>query len=260
MIGRHRWLGFAVIGGVFLALAALGGLIVTAGGGARVPTSLSYPATEPSAEPVAPAVAAADAVSRSGERVPAASPVVDPAWAARIGAAAGIPASAMASYGAAALRMDRTRPGCHLSWNTLAGIGWVESHHGTIDDRALQPDGTSVPPVIGPALDGTAFAAIRSTPASARWHGDRVWEHAVGPLQFIRSTWATWGSDGDADGTADPLDLDDAAWTAARYLCADSHDLSTNAGWSAAVHSYNHDNAYVLNVAAAANAYAQRAS
>ena len=67
-------------------------------------------------------------------------------------------------------------------------------------------------------------------------------------------------ADGDGDGVADPRDLDDAAWTAARYLCADAQDLATVAGWNAAVYSYNHDNAYVVNVANAANTYAQRAA
>ena len=49
-----------------------------------------------------------------------------------------------------------------------------------------------------------------------------------------------------------------AAWTAARYLCADGKDLASVEGWNAAVHSYNHDNTYVVNVAAAASTYADR--
>lgn len=258
MIGSHPRLGFVVIGGVLVALAALSGLIVTAGGGARIPEATSYEAAAAPA-PLAPA-ADGNTLSRGGERTPVLAPRVDPAWAARVGAAVGVPATAMTAYGAAELKMAKAQPGCHLSWNTLAGIGWVESHHGTIDDRVLEADGTSSPPVIGPALNGQGFAAIRSTPESASWHGDATWEHAVGPLQFIRSTWEKWGSDGDADGTADPMDLDDAAWTAARYLCADGKDLTTVAGWNAAVHSYNHDTTYVANVAAAANTYAQRAA
>lgn len=258
MIGRHPRLGFAVVGALFAALVALGGLIVTAGGGSSSPEVLQYPVADVPREVAAPAASGADSFSRDAVRRPARF-AVDPAWAARTGAAAGIPATAMASYGSAVLRMQKKQPGCRLSWNTLAGIGWIESHHGTIDDRVLQADGTTSPPIIGPALNGQGFAAIRSTAESAAWHGDTTWEHAVGPLQFIGSTWARWGSDGDGDGTADPLDLDDAAWTAARYLCADGKDLSTPAGWTAAVHSYNHDDTYVANVAAAANSYAARA-
>lgn len=252
MIGRHRWLVLPVVGGVLFALVGLGGLVLAAGGGARTPVLPQDQSV------LAPAPVRLAAPSRDAARTRTAG--VDPAWAARTGALAGIPATAMVAYGTAQLRMDKVQPGCHLSWNTLAGIGWVESQHGTIGDRVLGPDGTSSPPVIGPALNGQGFAAIRATPESTSWHGDATWEHAVGPLQFIRSTWAKWGSDGDGDGVADPMDLDDAAWTAARYLCADAHDLSSVSGWNAAVHSYNHDNTYVLNVANAANTYAQRAT
>lgn len=193
-------------------------------------------------------------VSRSAAR-----PVADPAWVARVAAAAGIPARALRAYAGAELALRAEQPGCHLSWNTLAGIGWIESQHGTVGGRTLDADGRSSRAVLGPALDGAGgLAAIHSTPASAGWHGDTVWEHAVGPLQFIPSTWDRWGSDGDGDGVADPLDLDDAAYSAGRYLCADGHDLATSAGWTAAVLSYNHDRDYVLAVSSAAIAYASR--
>ena len=148
-------------------------------------------------------------------------------------------------------------PRCGLSWTTLAGIGYAESVHGTLGGRGLDPDGRSSTLVVGPALDGTGrTAVVRPTRASSARHGDPVWDHAIGPLQFIGSTWATWGSDGDHDGVRDPGDLDDAALAAARYLCADGHDLATGPGWSAAVLSYNHDPAYVLTVHAAATEYA----
>ncbi len=111
----------------------------------------------------------------------------------------------------------------------------------------------------GPALNGRgAFAAVPASPQSSAWHGDQRWDHAVGPLQFIPSTWETWGADGDGDGVADPNDLDDAAYAAARYLCADGHDLTTGSGWADAVFSYNHAQAYVDAVHAAATSYAER--
>lgn len=206
------------------------------------------------AEAVAPA-AVGDVrpapVSRSSDR-----PAVDPAWLRRTAAKAGIPEVALRAYASAQLSGVG---GCDVGWTTLAGIGWVESHHGTIGGRALEADGRSQPPIIGPALDGTrGFKALRSTPESAAWHGDARWEHAVGPMQFLRSSWDRWGADGDGDGVADPLDLDDAAAATARYLCADGHDLATGAGWSAAIYSYNHSDVYVRDVYAAASAYAQR--
>jgi membrane-bound lytic murein transglycosylase B len=77
-------------------------------------------------------------------------------------------------------------------------------------------------------------------------------------MQFIPSTWEAWGADGDGDGVADPNDIDDAAYATARYLCSDGS--LTGSGWSAAVYSYNHSDAYVRQVYAAAAAYAARTS
>lgn len=246
----HPRLGLAVLGTFVLALALLAVLIARGGSAAGdEPDVQAGRSGVVGAAPVAPAPVQ-----------PEATRGIDPAWAARTGRATGIPVPAMVAYGAAQLAIAREHPGCHLSWNTLAGIGWVESQHGTLDDRTLGADGRSSSPVIGPALDGDGFAAIRSTPESATWHGDTTWEHAVGPLQFISSSWERWGADGDGDGAADPRDLDDAALAAGRYLCADSHDLATAAGWNRAVHSYNHDQAYVAQVLAAANTYAQRSA
>jgi len=242
----------ALLGVLALAILRVGGP-VGPGGGATA-------ATGPGLEPVPSSAAepsareAGQGASRSGAR-----PVVDPAWVSATATAAGIPLPALRAYADAELKVRAEQPGCHLSWNTLAGIGWVESQHGTVGGRALGDDGRSSRPILGPALDGAGgFAALHSTHESATWHGDTVWEHAVGPLQFLASTWARWGADGDADGVADPGDLDDAALAAGRYLCADGHDLATSAGWNAAVHSYNHDDGYVAAVAAAANTYVTR--
>ncbi len=178
---------------------------------------------------------------------------VDPVWAARTADLAGIPLPALTAYARGSMLAPR---GCRIGWTTLAGIGWIESQHGTIGERALGPDGHSSTPILGPALDGTGeFAAIAATPESALWHGDDEWDHAVGPMQFIPSTWRTWQVDGDGDGTADPNDLDDAALAAARYLCQ-SGDLLAGDNWSRSIFSYNHSLDYVLNVYTAADSYA----
>jgi membrane-bound lytic murein transglycosylase B len=184
-------------------------------------------------------------------------PRVDAEWVEAAAARSGIPEPAVRAYANAHLARPQ---GCGLGWTTLAGIGWVESHHGTLGGRTLGRDGRSSTTILGPALNGRGeFAAIPATPESTTWHGDPAWDHAVGPLQFIPSTWETWRADGDGDDTADPNDLDDAAYAAARYLCADGHDLTTSAGWADAVFSYNHAQSYVDAVHAAATAYAERA-
>jgi len=61
------------------------------------------------------------------------------------------------------------------------------------------------------------------------------------------------GVDADGDGAADPNDLDDAAQTAARYLCADGHDLASRQGWIDAIAGYNHREDYVRAVAEETN-------
>jgi membrane-bound lytic murein transglycosylase B len=83
--------------------------------------------------------------------------------------------------------------------------------------------------------------------------------HAMGPMQFIADTWNRWASDGDGNGVADINNVFDAAYTAARYLCADGRDLANGADWAAAIYSYNHAQWYVDEVYGAANTYAQRA-
>ena len=189
---------------------------------------------------------------RTVTRGKTAPPNIDQGWVRRTAAATGIPEPAVAAYGAAVLKLP---DGCQLGWTTLAGIGWVESQHGTIDGRTLGADGVSSETILGPALDGEKFAAIRATPESTALHGNPVWDHALGPLQFIPSTWKRWGTDGDGDDVADPHDLDDAAAAAAAYLCHGGYDLTTSKGWSAAVFSYNHENAYVVSVYQAADRY-----
>lgn len=171
--------------------------------------------------------------------------------------ATGVPAVALAAYARAQLRVRADDPGCHLGWTTLAGIGRVESHHGTLGGRTLGIDGVPSPPVVGPALDGRpGFRAIRSTPGSTRWHGDPTWEHAVGPMQFLPETWERYAADGDGDGVEDPHDLDDAALAAAAYLCDGGADLATGPGWTAAVLRYNASRDYVRDVLAEATTYA----
>lgn len=181
------------------------------------------------------------------------SVTISPQWVDDTAASTGVPAPAMRAYGAATLQEARDDPSCRLGWTTLAGVGWVESQQGTIDGRTLQSDGVPSSPITGPALDGGSTVAAIPDAAGG-------WARALGPLQFIPSTWRQWAADGDGDGRADPQDLDDAALAAAHYLCASGGDLSTGAGWSAAIYSYNHSAAYVRSVYAAAQAYAARAS
>ena len=180
---------------------------------------------------------------------------VDLTWLARTAAATGIPSRALLAYAAANLQLRQEKPGCALGWNTLAAIGLAESGHGTHGGSSIDANGVARPAVLGVRLDGSqGVAAIRDTDKGAL-DGDTQWDRAVGPMQFIPSTWATSGADGNGDGVKDPQNIDDASLAAARYLCASS-TMSTPAAWRAAVQSYNNSSEYIDSIAAAANRYA----
>ena len=169
----------------------------------------------------------------------------------------GIPARALTAYADAQLTTNVTESGCHLSWVILAGIGSIESGHGSHGGAVLRPDGTSSAPILGPPLDGThGNIAVPATAAGVRLDGDPRWDHAVGPMQFLPSTWTHWGVSA-TGGIPDPNDIDDAALTAARYLCGSNRDLSTVAGWRAALGAYNAPDAYAVKVTDTAATYAQ---
>ena len=167
----------------------------------------------------------------------------------------GIPAVALAAYRTAAARLAQDNAGCGLSWSVLAAIGRVESNHGQFGGATLLPDGRSNPPILGPRLDGrNGFALIPDTDGGLL-DGDPTYDRAIGPMQFIPSTWVSFAVDGNGDGKADPYNINDAALAAGLYLCAAGGDLSTPAGLQKAIFSYNHSTAYVQLVTALAEAY-----
>ena len=199
--------------------------------------------------------APAGALTLTAEPVMVAHPVAaTPALISAL-AANGIPQVALNAYRVAAARIDQALPGCGIDWSLIAAIGRVESDHGQFAGATLRADGTSTPPIIGPALNGRGFAYIADTDHGL-FDGDTVYDHAVGPMQFIPSTWSSYAVDGNGDGTATPMDINDAALAAAHYLCIAGGDLSSSAGQSRAVLAYNHSDAYLAEVLALAHGYA----
>jgi hypothetical protein len=163
-----------------------------------------------------------------------------------------IPARMLAAYQAAARSTARTDPSCHLTWSLVASIGRIESGHARGGN--VTASGRTVSPILGPVLNGGAFAAIRDTD-NGRYDGDRTWDRAVGPMQFIPSSWALYSRDANGDGTADPHQVDDAALATAGYLCAGDRDLRNTATLRRAVFGYNHSWDYVDTVLAWMTAY-----
>ena len=103
-----------------------------------------------------------------------------------------------------------------LSWTVLAAIGQVESGHGRN---------------VGPSTAG-----------------------ALGPMQFLPSTWAFAGVDGDGDGRADIMNAYDAVPAASLYLCRNGAGQGGQ-GLYNAIYSYNHADWYVRKVLALAAQY-----
>ncbi|MGC4925465.1 lytic transglycosylase domain-containing protein [Streptomyces sp. DT117] len=164
---------------------------------------------------------------------------------ARARAEAGIPATVLAAYRNAERSLRRSDSGCRLPWQLLAAIGKVESGQaagGRVDAR-----GTTLTPILGPALDGVGFALIRDTDNGVH-DGDRTYDRAVGPMQFIPSTWANWAMDGNGDGRKDPNNIYDAALAAGQYLCAGGRDLGVRADLDRAILSYNRSDVYLRTV------------
>lgn len=153
-----------------------------------------------------------------------------------------VPADLLPVYMAAAL----TCPG--LPWSVLAGIGWVESRHA--GGSADPVSGDAAPHIVGPALDGRdgrAAIADASQPDG--------WARALGPMQFLSTTWSRWGllaPDRPPGATPDVHNTWDAIYSAAAYLCGGRAAVGDV---RAAVLRYNRSEAYYRQVMAKAAEY-----
>ncbi|MBD0842583.1 lytic transglycosylase domain-containing protein [Streptomyces sp. TRM68416] len=163
------------------------------------------------------------------------------------GGESGIPATVLDAYKKAAASLQESKPGCNLPWELLAAIGHVESGHAR--GGRVDADGTTPSPILGPQLNGVGFANISDTDGGA-YDGDSSYDRAVGPMQFIPSTWAWAGRDGNGDGKKDPNNVYDAALAAGHYLCRFGWDLSTASDLRSAILSYNNSTDYLNTVLA----------
>lgn len=161
------------------------------------------------------------------------------------GSASDIPQAALSAYQRAEAVINEADTGCNLTWELIAAIGRVESDHGRFGGNALDERGVARPGIYGIALNGRNDTQRILDTDAGQYDDDTRFDRAVGPMQFIPSTWSVVGVDGDNDGTRDPQDIDDAALATAVYLCSGDDDLSTEKGQRASVYRYNHSNAYV---------------
>jgi hypothetical protein len=165
------------------------------------------------------------------------------------GAVDGIPPLVFDAYVQAAAHTRLYAPRCRgMRWPVLAGVGQVESHHAAGHPLGANGD-VEFPPILGPRLDGTAGTALVADTDAGRYDRDPVYDRAVGPMQFIPSSWARFGRDGNGDGLANPNNVFDAAAGAVAHLCGPGPvDLADRTQLSRAILTYNRSNHYLADV------------
>ncbi|MEW1648401.1 bifunctional lytic transglycosylase/C40 family peptidase [Streptomyces sp. NPDC091219] len=166
------------------------------------------------------------------------------------GSAADIPARMLTAYKKAVQDVGQYVPRCRgMRWQILAGIAKIESNHAI--GHTIAANGDITPKIYGVLLNGSGAGGNTTAVADTdggKWDGTASGERAVGPFQFLPSTWESVGKDGNGDGVADPHNADDAALGAAVYLCGGGRDLTRSAQLRASILQYNHSSAYVADV------------
>ena len=160
-----------------------------------------------------------------------------------VGAFGGVTAATASAAGMSPVAVDaytRAAERCEgLDWFVLAGIGQVETSHGTDRGATVGPDGGVAPPIVGIPLDGTNGTAVVPDSDGGVLDGDPVWDRAVGPMQFLPTSWTRFGVDGNADGVASAHNLFDAAAAAADHLCPPDGSIGDTTELRAALFGYN---------------------
>ncbi|WP_369228447.1 NlpC/P60 family protein (plasmid) [Streptomyces sp. R39] len=166
------------------------------------------------------------------------------------GSAADIPPRMLTAYKRAVQQVGRYVPKCRgMRWQILAGIAKVESNHAI--GHSIDANGDIRPKIYGVLLNGSGQGGNTTAVAdtdNGRWDGTANGERAVGPFQFLPSTWERVGEDGNGDHVADPHNADDAALGAAIYTCGSGRDLAQRDQLTAALLAYNQSRTYVANV------------
>jgi hypothetical protein len=107
-----------------------------------------------------------------------------------------------------------------------------------------------------PGMSWTVLAAIAEIESGDGANDGPSSAGALGPMQFLPSTWAEWGIDGfGPSGTPQIMNPLDAVPSAARLLCAAGG--GSGATLASAIFAYNHATWYVNEVLALASEYAR---
>lgn len=115
-------------------------------------------------------------------------------WAEKRAAALGIPVIALEAYAYAARVAEVENPKCHLAWTTLAGIGRVESHHGTYRGATIAPNGDVSPRFGASASTAPAAPCASWTGTGAAWTVTPRWSVRWGQCSSFRKPGGCTGS------------------------------------------------------------------
>ncbi|MGP4009972.1 C40 family peptidase [Streptomyces sp. 4N124] len=173
------------------------------------------------------------------------------------GTAADIPPRMLTAYEKAVQQVGKHVPKCQgMRWPILAGIAKAESKHAI--GRTIAAGGDIRPKIYGVLLNGSGAGGnttVFPDTDGGKWDGSSRGERAVGPFQFLPSTWERVDADAGGNKTADPHNADDAALGAAIYLCGNGRDLAKRDQLKAAILQYNRSTEYVSNVLGWINQY-----
>jgi cell wall-associated NlpC family hydrolase len=152
-----------------------------------------------------------------------------------------IPERAMIAYAEATNQLAKDQPGCHLSWVTLAAVGKTTTDHGRAAGATF-------------AVDGDASKTI-GTVELRDFDGNVIsTANSAGPMQLSPALWSAYQRSA-SGGKPNPQNIDDAALTAGRALCAGGRDLSNGDAWWAAVSSLQSAPLYLHRTLATLNVY-----
>jgi membrane-bound lytic murein transglycosylase B len=252
---RRLWIVLIIV----VAASAILGVLVVAITMFLRPGSSSFSPGSDATPPATSAVLAPLPPTNPAAAGPSVAELASPDWIAKVAAATSIPATALQAYAGVALSIAKANPSCGLSWNTLAAVGWVESHNGELHGRTLSATGEETPALYGVALDGNGYALIPDSDGG-KIDGDATGDRAVGPMQFVPNSWRNWHTDANGDGVEDVQNIFDSSMAAGHYLCRAGTNLDTMSGWRTAILAYNSSNAYLQEVIDAANNYADEAA